>query len=377
MLQLNPGTLTRNESTTAELAVVIPTFNERDNVNPLLEKLDAALRGLRWEAIFVDDESTDGTVAELQDACRGNQRVRCLRRLNRRGLSSAVVEGIRSTFAPYVAVMDADLQHDERLLATMLDILRRDEADLVVGSRYAKDGGCGEWDSRRQTISRFATRLSRMVLKGRTLADPMSGFFMVKHQVFDASVRALSVQGYKILLEFVASSPADLRIRELPYQFGTRLHGTSKLDTLAVLDYLLLLIDKMVGGLIPPRFILFMAVGVTGIVLHMVILATAFNLGVGFVPAQALATVAAMSGNFFLNNLLTYRDRRIHGVVPLLTGLLTFYAVCSVGALANVGIAGFIFNANQSWWFSGLCGILVGAVWNYAASSVFTWRSAR
>ena len=376
MLQFYPVTSTRNESTTAELAVVIPTFNERDNVNLLLERLDEALRGLRWEAIFVDDDSTDGTVAELAEACRGDHRLRCLRRLDRRGLSSAVVEGVRSTFAPYVAVMDADLQHDERLLAPMLETLRRDEADLVVGSRYATENGFGEWDQRRQTISRFATRLSRMVLKGRTLSDPMSGFFMAKHQVFDVTVRALSLQGYKILLDLVASSPANLRIRELPYRFGTRLHGESKLDAVAVLDYLLLLVDKMAGGWLPARFILFMAVGVSGIALHMAVLAAAFDLAVGFVPAQALATAAAMTGNFFLNNLLTYRDRRIRGFVPVLLGLLTFYGVCSIGALANVGIAGFIFNNHHSWWISGLCGILVGAVWNYAASSVFTWRKA-
>ncbi len=374
MLQLQHGIVTRNEYLATELAIVIPTFNERENIDILLKRLETALHELQWEAIFVDDDSTDGTVARLEEACRANPRLRCIRRLGRRGLSSAVVEGIQSTFAPYVAVMDADLQHDERLLAPMLDMLRRDEADLVVGSRYAKEGGIGEWDGQRQSISRIATRLSRIILKDRMLSDPLSGFFMVKQEAFNSAVRSLSLQGYKILLDFVASSSAALRIRELPYRFGIRIYGESKLDALAVLDYLLLLIDKLVGRWIPARFILFMAVGVSGIGLHMIILAEAVHVGGSFVVAQALATVTAMTGNFFLNNLLTYYDRRIRGFFPMLFGLLTFYAVCSVGAVANVGIANFIFRQNYSWWLSGLCGILIGATWNYAASSVVTWR---
>ena len=374
MLQIQAATLTRNESLTAELAVVIPTFNERENINLLLERLEIALRGLRWEAVFVDDDSTDGTANELEEACRGDPRLRCIRRLGRRGLSSAVVEGIRSTFAPYVAVMDADLQHDEHLLAAMLAALRRDEADIIVGSRYIEAGGFGDWDRQRQKISRVATLLSRTVLKGRTLTDPMSGFFMVKHRAFDAAVRGLSLQGYKILLDLVASSASDLRIRELPYRFGTRMHGESKLDTLAVLDYVLLLVDKLTNGLVPTRFILFMGVGVSGIGLHMLVLAAAYNLEMPFTIAQTSAAAIAMTGNFFLNNLLTYRDRRIRGLLPILSGLVTFYAVCSVGAVANVGFASFVFQQHYSWWLSGACGILVGAVWNYAASSVFTWR---
>jgi dolichol-phosphate mannosyltransferase len=374
MLQLQHGILNPNVYLAAELAIVIPTFNERENISILLKRLEAALHELQWEAIFVDDDSTDGTVTRLEEACRGNPRLRCIRRLGRRGLSSAVVEGIQSTFAPYVAIMDADLQHDESLLAPMLEMLRRDEADVVVGSRYAKDGGFGEWDDKRQSISRIATRLSRIILKEHVLSDPLSGFFMVKQEVFNSAVRGLSLQGYKILLDFVASSSAALRIRELPYKFGNRIHGESKLDALAVLDYLLLLIDKLVGRWIPARFILFMAVGVSGIGLHMIILAGAVHVGVSFVVAQALATVTAMTGNFFLNNLLTYYDRRIRGCFQMLFGLATFYAVCSVGAVANVGIANFIFRQNYSWWLSGLCGILVGAAWNYAASSVVTWR---
>ena len=362
------------EAMAAELVVVIPTFNERDNVAPLLDKLARALDVVRWEVVFVDDDSTDGTVAELERICTGDRRVRSVRRLGRRGLASAVVEGMLSSFAPFIAVMDADQQHDERLLVPMLEALRGDEADIVVGSRYLAEGGLGNWDQGRRAISRVATQLSRVVLRGRNLTDPMSGFFMLKRSAFDASVRRLSQEGYKILLDIVASSPASARIKELPYVFGLRQHGESKLDSLVALDYVTLLLDKLVGRWVPVRFVMFTAVGSLGILLHMAMLTAALRLGVSFLPAQTLATAVAIAGNFFLNNALTYRDKRLKGLGRVLLGLVSFYAVCSVGAVANVGIANFLFVQNYAWWISGICGILVGAVWNYAASALFTWR---
>jgi dolichol-phosphate mannosyltransferase len=297
-----------------------------------------------------------------------------VRRLGRRGLASAVVEGIQSNFAPFIAVMDADLQHDERLLGQMLELLRKDEADVVVGSRYLDEGGVGGWSKRRRTISWVATQLSRAVLRGRDVTDPMSGFFMLKRTAFDAAVRRLSQEGYKILLDILASSPAPVRIKEVPYVFGLRRHGESKLDSLVALDYLTLLLDKLVGRWVPVRFLLFTAVGSIGVVLHMVVLAASMGLGVAFLPAQTVATAIAIAGNFFLNNTLTYRDKRLKGLGPVLLGLASFYAVCAIGAVANVGIANFLFVQDYAWWISGICGILVGAVWNYAASALFTWR---
>jgi dolichol-phosphate mannosyltransferase len=358
-----------------DLVVVIPTFNERANIAPLLEKLTPALDGIRWEVVFVDDDSTDGTVEALRLACGMDGRIRCVRRLARRGLASAVVEGIQSNFAPYIAVMDADLQHDERLLGPMLDILRNDEADVVVGSRYLAEGDLGDWSQRRRILSRVGTELSRLVLRGHDLTDPMSGFFMLKRDVFDAAVRRLSQEGYKILLDVLASSPASVRIKEVPYVFGLRQHGESKLDSLVVLDYLMLLLDKLVGRWVPVRFLMFAAVGSIGVLLHMAVLAAALESGAAFLPAQTVATAIAIAGNFFLNNALTYRDKRLKGLGRVLLGLVSFYAVCAIGAVANVGIANFLFaEQNYTWWVSGIAGILVGAVWNYATSALFTWR---
>ncbi len=357
-----------------ELTVVLPTFNERDNVEPLIERLEEVLAGIAWEAIFVDDDSRDGTAEHVRGIGRRKPNIRCLQRLGRRGLSTACIEGILASSAPFLAVMDADLQHDETLLPRMLAALKSEELDIVIGSRYAAGGGLGDWDRSRARISKFATRLSRLVVKV-DLSDPMSGFFVIRRPAFEAAVRGLSGQGFKILIDLFASSPRPLAFKELPYQFRQRQHGESKLDTLVAWEYLQLLLDKLVGHIVPVRFALFAMIGGLGLVVHLAVLGLVLNLaGVSFTVAQSVATVIAMTSNFLLNNWFTYRDRRLHGW-RLLGGLLSFYVVCSIGAVGNVGIAAYVFYADQSWWLAGVAGAIVGSVWNYATSAVFTWRA--
>jgi len=359
----------------ADVAVIVPTFKEADNVLPLIQKLRQALDGIAWEVIFVDDDSPDGTIDVLTEVARTDARIRFLQRLGRRGLSSAVIEGILSTSTPYIAVIDADMQHDERLLSKMYTILSRNSVDLVVGSRYTADGGVGSWNKTRYRISRFATMLSRLVTKTE-LADPMSGFFMLRRSKFDEAVRHLSTQGYKILLDIIASSPGKLQVVELPYVFRQREHGESKLDTLVSLEFLALILDKLMGRRVPVRLFMFAAVGALGVVVHMGTLGMLLRFGqFPFTSAQAAATLTAMTVNFFLNNIFTYRDRRVRGFGAITRALLSFYAVCSVGALANVGVANTFFTSHYSWWLSALAGIIVGLGWNYSATALFTWRN--
>ena len=356
-----------------ELTVVIPTLNERDNIGPLVELLDAVLDTVSWEVIFVDDNSPDGTAEQIREISRGDGRVRCLQRLGRRGLTTACIEGALATSAPYIAVMDADMQHDEKLLPQMLAILKSDPVDLVVGSRHVAGGGIGGWDAGRAKMSAVAARLSRIICKAE-IADPMSGFFMLRREVLEAALRRLSGQGFKILLDILASSPRPLRFRELPYEFRERQHGESKLDTRVAWEYMMLIADKLIGHIVPVRFALFALVGGIGLFIHMAVLWFALTIaGAVFDLAQASAAVAAMTSNFFLNNLFTYRDRRLRGLA-LLRGLFTFYAICALGTVANVGIAGYVFSRNEVWWLAGLAGVVVGSVWNYAVSSVFTWK---
>jgi dolichol-phosphate mannosyltransferase len=362
---------TSGEQPAPELSIIIPTFNEAPNVPLLVARLASALAGIRWEAIFVDDDSPDGTAAEARAIARSDARVRCVRRIGRRGLAGACIEGMLSSSSPVVAVIDGDLQHDETLLPPMLEKLRQG-ADLVVGTRTAAAGeqtGLSPW---RQLVSHLATRFAKQLL-GVELSDPMSGFFLIRRDLFDAVASRLSTQGFKVLLDIVASSPQRLKIVELPYAFGPRRHGHSKLDSLVVVEYLGLLLAKLTGDRLSIRFILFALVGTTGLAVHLWALRQALAFGVGFDGAQGLAAVAAMSSNFLLNNQLTYRDRRLRGLAAF-RGLLTFYAVCSVGTIANVGVAHWVYGGRSIWWLAGTAGAFMGVVFNYAASSVLTWR---
>ena len=363
------------QTSIAELSVVVPTFRERDNVAELVRRLDACLTDAAWEVIFVDDDSSDGTADRVRALARSDPRIRCLQRIGRRGLSSACVEGMLASSAPYLAVMDADLQHDESVLPRMLEVLKAGDADLVVGSRYVAGGGIGAWNADRAMMSRFATRLSRLVVK-RDLSDPMSGFFALRRDVFEQAVRNLSNVGFKILLDLLASSPKPLRLKEIPYQFRERHAGESKLDSQAMWGYLMLLGDKLFGHVVPVRFVAFTLVGGIGVLVHFMVLSVLFDaMSLSFGVSQAIATMVAMTSNFALNNALTYRDMRLRGR-RWLEGWLSFMLVCAVGAVANVGIASYLFVHDTVWVLAALAGIAVGAVWNFAVTGIYTWNAA-
>jgi dolichol-phosphate mannosyltransferase len=358
-----------------DLAVVIPVFNEQANVATMIAHLDAALDGVAWEAIFVDDNSPDGTADEARALARVDRRVRVIQRIGRRGLSSASIEGMCATAAPVVAVIDGDLQHDERLLPRMLRMLEDDTAlDLVVGSRFVDGGGLGEWDQDRVAKSALATRLSRRVLKA-DLSDPMSGFFAIRTAVVRRLAPELSAIGFKILLDLMTSSATPLKFAEVGYTFRTRSVGESKLDHVVAMEYLIALYDRMFGQLVPVRFAMFSGIGVFGLALHMAVLSLFYLLlGASFLIGTIVATVAAMTFNFFLNNALTYRDARLTGARALFDGWLSFCLVCGVGAIANVGVAAFLHDVHKGEWaIAAVCGVLVGAVWNFALSSRFVW----
>ncbi len=357
----------------AELSIVVPTFNERGNVPRLIEALERSLRGVAWEVIVVDDDSPDGTAGSVRELAQRDARVRCLQRLGRRGLSSACIEGMLASAAPYLAVIDADLQHDEHLLPRMLAVLRADEADLVLGSRYTETSEVPGWDERRRLISRFATRLGRVVT-GVEISDPMSGFFMLRREAFEQVVRHLSGTGFKLLLDILASARPRLRVRELSYGFRPREVGESKLDVRVAVDFMLMLLDKLTGGLVPARFVMFAGIGTLGVLVHLTVLKLVFGImDQSFIVGQSAATLVAMTFNYAVNNELTYRDRRLRGMAWL-QGWLSFVLACGIGALANVGVAAQLHAGETSWLLSALAGIAVGVVWNYVVTALFVWR---
>ncbi len=357
---------------TPYLTVVVPTYRERDNVSPLVTRLDAALAGIAWEVVFVDDDSPDGTYAEARRIARDDPRVRCIRRIGRRGLSSAAIEGVLSSSAEYVAVMDGDLQHDETRLPEMLRAVQAG-SDIAVASRHAEGGDAaglsGVW---RHRISQSGIRAANAMLAVR-LSDPMSGFFLLRRDLFERVAPRLSGQGFKILLDLLLSSRLPLHVAEVPMMFAAREMGESKLDVLVMAQFAGMLLDKTTHGLLPLRFVSFALVGGVGVLAHLSVLTALRGTGWGFAATQVIATIAAMGLNFWLNNAITYRSDRLRGPA-LWRGLLLFMAVCSVGAIANVGIARLLYQAHSGWTPAGAMGAAIGVVWNYAVSATLVWR---
>lgn len=357
-----------------ELAIIVPTFRERDNVGLLVESVRKALPEVGWEIIFVDDNSSDGTAQRVWDLGQDDRRVRCIKRVGRRGLSSACIEGMLSTGAPFLAAMDADLQHDPALLGDMLNELRRGPAELVLASRYMPGGSVGDWGQERVRISAFATRLARLITR-QPVSDPMSGYFMLRRAVFEAAQPRLSSLGFKILLDLIASSPAPLRLAELPLRFGKRHAGESKLSANVAWEFALLIGDKLFGRYVPVRFVAFGAVGAIGALVHFAVLTTVFKgLQLPFSVGQGAAVLVAMIFNYSVNNVLTYGDVSLHGW-RWWRGLVSFMVICGLGAVANVGIASFLFSQQTLWPLAAVAGIFVGSVWNYAVTSRYTWKS--
>jgi dolichol-phosphate mannosyltransferase len=355
------------------LAVIVPTFNEADNVAGIVASLDSALAGIRYEILFVDDWSQDGTADRIATLALGRPDIRVIRRFDRRGLSTAVIEGMMATMAPVVAVIDGDGQHDERLLPRLFALVQNGAADVAIGSRYCQNGSTGDWNSFRLRCSRAATSLSKLVLQS-PVADPMSGFFVVRRDKVEALLPSLSGRGFKILFDLLTSSPEPLRAVELPFEFRPRTAGESKLGTGVVLDYLVTIADRLIRKAAPPRFVMFAAVGTLGLGVHLTVLKAMLELGgAHFAVAQAAAVLTAIAFNFLINNSITFRDRKLKGR-RLLIGLVSFYAVCGLGALANVGTGSVLFAEHHRWWVSGVAGAVVGSLWNFAASMLVTWR---
>jgi dolichol-phosphate mannosyltransferase len=357
---------------TPEIVVILPTFNERENLPVLIARIAHVLEGQDWEILVVDDNSPDGSAAVASDLAARDRRIRCIRRVGRRGLAGACIEGMLASQAQFAAVMDADLQHDEALLTAMLAKMRSGDVDVVVASRY-----CGTQQPRlataRARASRWSTALTRFLLKVE-LTDPLSGFFMIRRELIEEMAPSLSAQGFKILIDIAATGHGRLRFAELPYAFGARQYGESKLDARVALEFCQLLLAKLTNDAVSFRFLLFCLVGLSGVGVNMMTLAASYALAPArFSLDQTIATIFAIAWNFGLNNAFTYRDRQLVGW-SFVKGLLEFELICAVGAISNVGIASLIYGNGETWWIAGLGGAVMGAVWNYALSAAFVWR---
>ena len=358
------------------LSIVIPTYNEKDNISKILEKLKDALKGINHEIIFVDDNSPDETSREIKFFMRKSSNIRLVHRIGRRGLSGAVIEGFFAANSDLVAVMDCDLQHDETKLSDMMDLFSKSTSlDIVIATRFTDEGEISDiaFSKIRKLGSKITTFLVKKLLNIKS-SDPLSGFFMAKKETFLRSTDKLQTQGFKILADFLATEGKNIEIKELGYKFKNRITGESKMSFQTALELMGLILSQIFQGRVSIRFILFCMVGLSGIFVQLLITGASMFFINQFPTSQTLGIIAAMTSNYFLNNSITFKERKLQSF-ELIRGLFSFYLICSLGAFTNFAIASYIFDFSSNWLISSFIGAVFGAIWNFTLTSIFTWKS--
>lgn len=360
------------------LSLIIPTYNERDNITPLLERLEHALAGYNYEVVFIDDNSADGT-AEVATSLASKYPVKVIVRKDKRGLASAVVDGLSHVSGKIIAVMDADLQHPPEVLPDLLKEMEKG-ADIVIASRYVKGGSCPGWSLSRRLVSKGGIFLAHLLLPAtRRVNDPASGFFMFnKEAVARAKLEPL---GYKILLEVLIAGKFK-RIAEVPYTFGTRGRGESKLNAGQQVAYLRHLFSLMKRSGELARFLKFALVGASGVGvnegLYWLLTRLAGLVGSLDIWAVVIGTETSVVTNFILNNYFTFADRRQPGSKSFLKRLLRFNLVSLAGVGITVGVFYILtrsFGVQEPYdLLALLAGITVAMLWNYLANNWWTWK---
>lgn len=359
-----------------QLSVIIPTYNEKENIDEIIKRLEKSLREISFEVIFVDDDSPDGTANAVKQQRKTRPHVNLIQRVGRRGLAGAVIEGILSAKSDISAVMDCDLQHDETKLIQMYYLFKnKPQLDLVVGSRFIGKEQIPDaaFSYIRKIGSNLATFYTKKLL-GISISDPLSGFFMVRNKSFEKYSKNLQTQGFKVLADLIASAKKNLIVEEIGYTFKNRLAGESKMSLATGLELLSLIISQVFNGKLSIRFILFCFVGLSGVFVQILVTGLFMNVSkVSFEISQSLGIIFAMTSNYFLNNMITFRDRSLK-YIELLKGLVSFYFICSLGALANFALANFVYSQLSNWLIASLCGAIFSAIWNFVLSSLFTWK---
>lgn len=368
------------------LSVVLATYNEVEGIGPMVQQLLSQLDqdgGPLLEVIVVDDDSPDGTAQVVRRLSRQDPRVHLLLRCDRSGLASAIRDGLLSASGELAVVMDADGQHDPAIIHAAVALLEQQGLDLVVGSRFHGDVDAGGGQriaglsAKRQSGSERANWLAQRSLPTYShLSDLMSGFMVLRLATTHAAIRRVNLAGFKFLYELLSVSEGKFKAGEVPLNFRPRQMGNSKLDQAIVWDWLVSLLHTVTGRIIPRRAISFALVGLAGMAIHAAIFFILRTTGWSFLSSQIVAVVVAASSNYLVNNILTFRARRLRGIA-LLIGLVKFLMVCSLGLIANIGVSTAIY-ANMREESLGIvavfAGIVVDFIWKYAASSRLVWN---
>ena len=354
------------------LSIVIPTYNEGENITPLVERIHNAVSDYDYEILFVDDDSKDDTTDTIENLS-ASYPVRVAVRKNERGLASAVVHGILNTTGQKVLVMDADLQHPPEVIPSLVKAAE-DGADIVVASRYVEGGGCQEWGLFRKLVSRVSTTIAHIFLpQTRPVKDPMSGFFMFDRKVVENA--KLQPRGYKILLEILMEGKFQ-NVVEVPFTFVTRDEGESKLNTKQQIEYLRHIYSLMCRKGEMSRFIKFCLVGLSGVGVNMGLLwlLTEYA-GLPYLLSATISVETSIITNFLLNNFFTFRGRSESGTKPFFQRLLKFNLVSLIGLGINLGLLSLFTEVFGIYYLvSNIIAIIIVTMWNYLLNTWWTWR---
>lgn len=362
------------------LSVIVPTYNERDNVAAIVGKLDCVLQFLPWEVIFVDDASPDDTAHVVREIARVDRRVRLISRHNRRGLSSAVIEGGLAAAGEVIAVMDGDLQHDEGILPELYRRVAEGEADIASASRFLEDHASeGLANDTRLQISHTGISAANKFF-GLHLTDPLTGFFAMRRADLERTAPDLSGLGFKILLDLITSMDPAPRVSEVPFRFRPRVAGESKLDHRVMYDFGLFFLERSVSRVvpIPGTWLSLAVVSALGVVIHLALIVPAVSvLGVPFIPAQLAATLVSLFATFSMNNLLSRGDSTLQGR-RFWMGFAVFGLLSAAGVAANVGVAALIHTGSNHLVYvvPAIAGAIISVPWNFAANKAFAYGKA-
>ena len=361
------------------ISIVIPTFNEAENIIPLLKNLTLLVSHFEYEIIVVDDDSPDGTSDEVSKYMKSNKRIKLITRIGRSGLSSAIKEGLIFAQGKYLLVLDGDGQHHPSFVLDMLEQIRKSKSDIVIGSRFLNNSRLEGLSNKRSLGSKIANKLARISLHKNfsKLTDYLSGCFCLEKEMTKKYIRKIEINGFKFLYELLSLSKGKLAVHEVPLIFKQRRFGNSKLDIAIVWDFLISIIHNLTLRLLPRRAISFGMVGISGVFVQLFI--TSFLVEIfliDFYNALPFAVISAATSNFLINNQLTFRSDRLRNL-GLVVGLLKFLIVASLPVIANVGITTAIYKyISADTFISQIAGIAIVYAWNYLASSSFVWKKS-
>ena len=361
------------------ISIVIPTFNEVKNIIPLLKNLTVLVKDFEYEIIVVDDDSPDGTSNVVNKYMKSNKSIKLITRIGRSGLSSAIKEGLIFAQGKYLLVLDGDGQHHPSFILDMLEKIKKNKSDIVIGSRFLNTSKLEGLSNKRSLGSKFANKLARISLHKNyaKLTDYLSGCFCLEKEMTKKYIRKIEINGFKFLYELLSLSKGNLDVLEVPLLFKERRFGNSKLDIAIVWDFIISILHNLTLRLLPRRAISFGLVGISGVFVQLFI--TSFLVEIfliDFYNALPFAVISAATSNFLINNQVTFRSERLKNL-SLLIGLLKFLIVASLPVIANVGIATAIYKyISADTFIAQIAGIAIVYAWNYLASSSFVWKKS-